>query len=94
MNYSHDYMDEKYFICYEANEKGYQECYLTPLKDELMQIINDNMPETYRKKVIDFPEDAVWRVNSGGGRGATRTFTDDAEQAAKKIIVEVNQILN
>lgn len=94
LNCNHNYMEEKYLICTETNEQGFQGYYLSPLKEELMQIIDENIPDTYKKEEIDFPQGAIWRINASGRRGATRTFTDDAEQEANEIIREIDQIVN
>lgn len=95
LDYNHDYVEEKYLICTKTDESGYQGCYLVPLKDELLQMINDNMPEEYKEKDIYFPEGALSAVGTGsGGRGSTRTVTDDAQQEVNQIIDVIDQIVN
>lgn len=71
-----------------------KEDYLVPLSEELMQKIYDNMPQTYKNDDVHFPDGTISGVNSSGGRGTTRTFTDNAEDEAEKIIEEINRILN
>lgn len=91
LNFSHDYIKEKYLIGIDVDVK---EDYLVPLSEELMQKIYDNIPKAYKNDDVYFPDGTISRINLSGERGTTRTFIDNAEYEAEKIIEEINHVLN
>ena len=85
-----NYKEEMYLICMNPEIEEYS---LMPLKEDLLQSINDHTPDVYKDKDVVFPKDAIWTIKPSSGRGVTRTFSRDAETMAEKIIEEVNQII-